>query len=168
LYAIRVLGLSPGTLGVLIAAGGIGALAGAFVSAKLPRRYGLWRTMTGALLVSGGFNLLIPAAGVAPFFGLGMLLLAQLIGDAAMMVYGVNEISLRQMLIPERLLGRANASIGFLTQGIAPIGALVAGVLAGSIGELSTLWIAGLGILIAAVWTRASGVREGHLAVEWS
>lgn len=166
LYGIRVLGLTPGTLGLLIAAGGIGALAGAFMAGRLPRRYGLGKTLTGALLVSAGINLLIPAAGGTPLLAAGMLILAQIVGDAAMMVYEVNEISLRQMLVPERLLGRANASIGFLTQGIAPIGALVAGALAGGIGERSTLWIAVIAILLIALWMRVSGVREGYLAVE--
>jgi predicted MFS family arabinose efflux permease len=168
LYAIRILRLTPGTLGFLIAAGGIGALAGAFLSGRLPRRYGLGSTLTGALLASAGINLLIPSAGGTPLLAAGMLIFAQLVGDAAMTVYGVNEMSLRQMLIPDRLLGRANASVGFLTQGIAPVGALVAGMLAGAIGARSTLWIAVLCILLIAVWTRFSVVSraEGHLAAE--
>jgi predicted MFS family arabinose efflux permease len=163
LYAIRVLGLSVGTLGFLIAAGGIGALVGALLAARLPRRYGLGTTLTGALLISGIINLLIPAAGGSALLAALLLVIAQLIGDAAMMIYEVNEISLRQMLVPRHLLGRANASIGFLTQGIAPVGALIAGLVAGSVGERTTLWIAVLGILFTAAWTRLSAVRRAHL-----
>jgi MFS family permease len=168
LYAIRVLGLTPGTLGFLIAAGGVGALTGALLASRLPRRFGLGNTLTGALLVSAGINLLIPSAMGTPLAAAGILIVGQLIGDAAMMVYEVNEISLRQMLVPNRLLGRANASIGFLTQGIAPVGALVAGVIAGTSGERWTLWIAVFGILCTAIWTWLSPVRHAdmQLAVE--
>jgi predicted MFS family arabinose efflux permease len=167
LYAIRVLGLSPATLGFLVAAGGIGALAGALLAARLPRRLGLGATLTGTLLVSAVINLLIPAAGGPPLLAASLLIISQIIGDAAMMVYEVNEISLRQMLVPQHLLGRANASIGFLSQGIAPIGALVAGALAGLTDARLTLWVAVLGILFTAVGTRLSAARraETHLAV---
>ena len=165
LYAIRILGLSPSTLGFLIAAGGIGALVGALLASRLPRRYGLGTTLTGALLVSGLINLLIPAAGGSALLASLLLVAAQLVGDAAMMVYEVNEISLRQMLVPGHLLGRANASLGFLTEGIAPVGALVAGLVAGTLGERTTLWIAVLGILFTAIWMRVSAVRRAHVEV---
>jgi predicted MFS family arabinose efflux permease len=165
LYALRVLGLTPGTLGFIIAAGGIGAFAGTLLASRLPRRYGLGRTLTGALLIGGGINLLIPIAGGAPLLAAIMLIVGQIIGDAAMMVYSINEISLRQMLVPDRLLGRANASIGFLTQGIAPVGALAAGAIAGAAGERWTLWIAVLGILFTAIWTHFSTVRSAEVQV---
>jgi MFS family permease len=167
LYAIRMLGLTPAILGFLVAAGGIGALAGALLAGRLPRRFGLGTTLTGALLVGGLINLLIPAAGGPPLVAAGLLIVGQIIGDAAMMVYEVNEISLRQMLVPGHLLGRANASIGFLTQGVAPIGALVGGALAGVTNPRMALWVAVLGILFTAVGTRFSAARraETHLAV---
>lgn len=163
LYVIREVGLSPATLGFLIAAGGIGALAGALLSARVTRKFGLGATLTGTLLVSGLCNLLIPAAGGAVWLAAGLLMLAQIVGDAAMTVYEVNEISLRQMLVPKQLLGRANASIGFLAQGIAPVGALAAGALAGYTDARLTLVIAGLGNLILAVGTRVSVVHRAEL-----
>ena len=41
----------------------------------------------------------------------------------------IGETSLRQILVPNHLLGRVNASIQFLTQGSMPVSALLAGVL---------------------------------------
>ncbi len=160
LYAVRVLGLSPFTLGLLVACGGIGALIGAAVAGWLPKRIGIGRAITSALIVSGVINLAIPLAGVDMRFAVPLMIAAQIIGDGAMMVYWVNETSLRQMRIPDRLMGRVNAGFEFLAQGIAPIGAFGAGVIAGSIGTGSTLWIATLGILAAAIWISLSSVRR--------
>jgi hypothetical protein len=89
-----------------------------------------------------------------------MLIIAQLVNDGAMTVYMINEMSLRQMLVPDRLLGRTNASVGFLAEGVGPIGAIVAGLLAGIIGARVTLMIAVLGILASAIWLQFSAVRD--------
>lgn len=151
LYAIRELGLSPAILGLLVGAGGIGALVGTTIAGRLTRRYGLGRTLTASLLVSAVIGFLTPLAGGPVWLAAGFLLIPQLVGDAAMMVYSINEISLRQMLVPNHILGRANASIEFLAQGVSPIGALVAGLLAGVIGARATLLIAVLGFLFTAV-----------------
>lgn len=164
LYAIRDLGLSPALLGLAVGAGGVGALIGALLASRLPRRFGLGRTLVISLLVSGMINLCIPLAGGPVWLAAGILIVAQIIGDAAMAVYGINEISLRQMLVPNRVLGRTNASIGFLSEGVGPVGALVAGLLAGMIGTRATLLVATVGILMTAVWLVFSRVRtlESH------
>jgi len=160
LYAIRELGLSPAVLGVLIGMGGVGALIGSLLAARLPRRFGLGRTMTAMLLISSLINGLIPLASGPTLLSAGMLMLAQLIGDAAMVVFLINELSLRQVIVPDRLLGRVNASVGFLARGIAPVGALMAGLLADQIGARPTLWIAVIGILLTSLWMLASPVRQ--------
>jgi MFS family permease len=151
LYAVRDLGLSPALLGLTVSAGGIGALMGAVLAGRLPRRFGLGRTLVISLLIAGLMNLCIPLADGPIMLAAGILIIAQIVGDGAMMVYGVNEMSLRQMIVPGHVLGRTNASIGFLSEGIGPIGALIAGVLAGLIGARATLLIATLGILATAV-----------------
>lgn len=160
LYGIRDLGLTPAILGFTIAAGGVGALLGALLASRLQRRFGLGKTLIGALLVSGGNNLLIPLAGGAPAQAAAMLITAQIIGDAAMMIYGINAISLQQIVVPNHLLGRANASVGFLAEGIAPIGAIAAGLLATALGTRATLLIAVIGILATALWISRSPVRQ--------
>ena len=153
LYVIRELGLSAAALGVIIGAGGIGALIGAMLAGWLPRRFGLGQVLTGALLCSSLVNLVIPLASGPALAAGSMLFAAQVIGDAAMMVYEVNEMSFRQMAIPDHLLGRVNASVGVLTGGIAPLGAIIAGLLATSIGMRPAICIATLGILMVALWT---------------
>ncbi len=160
LYAVRDLGMSAGLLGVTIAGGGIGALIGALLASRFDRRLGLGRTLTGALLISGAVNLLIPLASGSPEVAALMLITAQIVGDGAMTVYMINALSLQQIIVSDHLLGRTNASMGFLAQGIAPVGALIAGGLGTVLGARVTLLIAVIGMLATAVWISRSPVRR--------
>lgn len=168
LYVIRELGLSPSELGFLIGCGGIGALMGAALSRPLLQRFGMGTAMTGALLLGASINLLIPMAGGSPLMIFLMMAAAQIIGDAAMTVFQIHDMSLRQILVPDRLLGRANASMDFLAEGVSPMGALAAGVMATFIGTRLTIWVAVLGILASALWILFSPVRRlSSLTIEF-
>lgn len=165
LYVVRELGLGPGVLGLLISSGGIGALIGAAIAGGLTRRLGAGRAIITGLLVSTLANVLIPLAGVvgSPVLAIALLAAAQIIGDAAMVVYGISEISLRQSRVPDHLLGRANATIGFAAEAAAPIGALIAGALAGGLSVGAALLIAVIGTGSAALLVALSPVRNARL-----
>jgi len=75
-------------------------------------------------------------------------------------VYNVNQVSLRQAICPDRLQGRMNATMRFLVWGTLPIGGLVGGVLASTIGLRSTLWVAAVGGALAFLWVIARPVRS--------
>jgi predicted MFS family arabinose efflux permease len=160
LYVVRELGMSPAVLGFLISCGGIGGVIGSLLAQYFPRRFGLGRALTGALLVGSAVNLLLPLASGPKLLAAGMLIAGQIINDGAMVVFMINELSLRQVIVPEQFLGRANATMGFLAEGIAPVGALLAGVLATIADVRLTLWFAVLGILATALWTLRSPIRQ--------
>jgi len=160
LYVIRQLGAPPIFLGLLIASGGISALAGAFLAERVVQRFGLGRTVAVGLFMYGATGLLIPLAGGSVALALSLLFLSQLIGDASVSIYLIAEMSLRQSLVPANLLGRTNASIQFLSQGIAPVGALLAGTLGGLIGLRLTILIGVLGVMLAGTWLLLSAVRK--------
>lgn len=158
LYAIRELGLTPALLGFVVATGGIGALVGTFLAQRLPTRLGLGRALGASLLVGSLANFLIPLAGGSVIFAAGLLIMAQIVNDAAMQIYLINEMSLRQSVVPDHLLGRVNASIGFFEQGVAPVGALVAGVVAGASSPRTALFMACFGGAAALIFLLASPV----------
>jgi MFS family permease len=160
LYVIRQLGAPPIFLGLLIASGGVSALAGAFLAERVVQRFGLGRTVAVGLFMYGATGLLIPLAGGSVALALSLLFLSQLIGDASVSIYLIAEMSLRQSLVPANLLGRTNASIQFLSQGIAPVGALLAGTLGGLIGLRLTILIGVLGVMLAGTWLLLSAVRK--------
>ncbi len=165
IYGIRDLGLTPGLLGFAIAGGGVGALIGALLTDRIQKRFGLRTTLIGSFLLSSLIGLLTPLAGGSVALATIMLIAAQVIGDGAMMIYWINALSLRQMIVPDHLLGRTNASFGFLEQGIAPLGALIAGALATGLGARATLGIAVLGGIATAIWFSRSPVRQMDKAV---
>lgn len=167
IYVVRDLGLSPAILGMLIACGGIGALPGAMLAGWLARRYGPGRVMVVALLVTGLINLTLPlagAAGVVPIVAALILALNQILHDGAYAVYSVNEITLRQMLVPESMLGRANASIAFAAQILSLLGAVVCGLIAGVIGARASLTIAVIGMFVVVICVVLSPLRRVTLA----
>lgn len=165
LYVVRVLGLSPAALGVLIASGGIGALTGALLAGRLARRRGIGRTLTLALLIAALSSILTPLAGSLPagtpvLVLLALPILSQLVSDAASAVYAVNEMTLRQSLIDPRLLGRAGATINLLAEIAVPVGGLIAGGLAATLGTRWVMWLPVTGWLLVALWVSRSVVRE--------
>jgi MFS family permease len=164
IYGIRELGMTPGLLGITIACGGIGALIGALISSRLQKRFGLGKVLVGSMLIGSLVGFLTPLASGSLEQATIMLMIAQVVGDATMMIYLINALSLQQIVVPNHLLGRANASVGFVTEGIAPIGALVAGALGTGLGARGTLMIAVIGGLAAALWLARSPVRhlEGY------
>jgi MFS family permease len=162
LYVIRQLGAPPIFLGLLVATGGVSALAGAFMAERVVRRFGLGMTVGIGLFTYGATGLLIPLAGSSGSvaLALSLLFLSQLIGDASVSIYFIAEVSLRQSIVPANMLGRTNASMQFLSQGVAPVGALLAGILGGLIGLRLTILIGVLGVMLAGTWLLLSPVRK--------
>ncbi len=162
LYAIRVLGLGPAALGIAIAMGGAGGLAGALLVEPLNRRYPLGKVLVGASAAGMAAGLLTVLARGPVSLAAGMLMLSQFVSDGAASVYLINQMSVRQTVTPDHLLGRVNASSDMLPMAVAPLGALAGGVLGGIIGVRNTLWIAELSSLITLAWLALSPLRGLH------
>lgn len=79
---------------------------------------------------------------------------------AAISIFLINEISLRQAIVPGELLGRANATVQVLVGGAGLVGAIVVGNLAGSIGLRPTIAIGVAGIAMASLWMVFSPIRS--------
>jgi MFS family permease len=167
LYVIRELGMTPLLYGVFVGAGGAGALLGALLANRLARRFTIGRIIIGAALLDGIVMPLTPLAGGTKVVIVLLLMLGQFVGDCAYTIYEIHALSLRQELVPERLLGRANASMRVLV-GMVPVGALLAGFVATVIGMRLTLLIAAcLCCFLSPVWLVCSPLwrlRETFLA----
>lgn len=146
--------------GLLVACGGIGALVGSFCAKWCTRRFGPGRTLIGSALLHGLLSLCTPLAAGPTLVVFLLMALSQLIGDTGFAVASINEISLRQQLVPDRLLGRVNACMQMLSTGIMPLGALLAGLLSERIGIRLTLLIGSVGIVLAPAWLFFSPLRR--------
>jgi MFS family permease len=160
IYCVQELGIPPAIVGVMIGLGGVGAFIGTLIVGPVTRRLGVGRSIIGAVLFGTLVNMMIPLVWGPPLLVAGILMMTQLVGDIGWPVYSVNEQSLRQAIVPDRLLGRANASMQFLTGGIAPLGALLGGWLGEVIGMRPTLLIAIAGLLLAILWLIFSPIRQ--------
>ena len=87
-------------------------------------------------------------------------------------IYNVNQVSLRQAITPERMLGRMNATMRFIVWGTIPIGALVGGVLgarhrpagrrSGSAPSASFLGFLPVLLSASEIAQRDPGIRSRH------
>jgi predicted MFS family arabinose efflux permease len=159
LYLIRQLGMSPAIVGLTIGVGGVGAFVGAFLAGPLVARYGLGATICGAILVSSAASVLLPLAAGPLVVALPIILLAQ-ISDVARTVFSINELSLRQTITPDQLLGRMNATFNQLPMAAGLIGTLAGGVLGQTLGLRSAIAIGVVGVLFASGWLFFSPIRR--------
>ena len=159
IFALKILGLGPALLGITIAFGGISDIIGSLGSVWVARRFGIGRTMIGTLLLAALASFFIPFANGSVWMAAGYLMAAQLFGDGLGVIYSITEVSLRQAVTPDRLLGRVNAGIQVMADGIGPVGALAGGALAQIFGIRPTLFIASVGLVLSAAWLIFSQVR---------
>ena len=151
-FAIRALGLTPALLGVTVAVGGVSALVGALFGPAMIRRLGIGPAYLVAALLAAASALLIPMARGTGASAMLYLVLAQLLGDGFGVIAGVAATSLRQSVTPPESLGRVGAVFQAGPGGLAMVGALAGGLLAGHLGIRTTLTIAALGCMAAPIW----------------
>jgi MFS family permease len=153
----RDLALPAGTIGLFFSIGSVGAIVGALVSARVAGWLGQGRTIWLSVFVSGIFGL-----GV-PFVQRGWLLWAvagaNTVVTLLIPVYNITQVSFRQALAPERLLGRMNATIRFMVWGTMPLGGLVGGLLGSTLGVRGTLWVGAIGQALGFLWVFLSPLR---------
>ncbi|CAG0981840.1 MFS transporter [Dokdonella sp.] len=161
LFATRELGLSAGAIGLAYMFGGLGCIVAAATAERLAARYGVGPMIVHALTATAVawqlYGLVAGPAWIATIaLGLAMLLF-----DFGGVMFGVQYLSLRQAITPDRLLGRMTATMRFLTVAAAPLGSLAGGALATLIGLRATLLcIGGLGLALAAAATVRSPLRR--------
>jgi MFS family permease len=141
------LGVPAGTIGLLMSTGAIGGLVGAFTAMRIARWLGQGPTIVYLIGATAPFGLLVAAAQA----GWMLWLAAAGFGVVTFgsVVYNIAQVSFRQGLTPERLLGRMNATMRFLVWGTMPLGGLIGGVLGGAVGVRETVVIGMVGNCLA-------------------
>lgn len=141
LYAYRILGISKGVIGIIFSIGAVGFLLGALISSAVTEKVGFGKTI--ALASACGFGLLIApiARGTLAVLMLGV---AYFIADLGIPVYNINQVSLRQVITPNRLQGRMNATMRTVVWGTIPAGSFLGGIFSTSLGIIPTLIVGGL------------------------
>jgi len=154
----NVLHGGPHTLGFLMTASGVGALAGALYLASRRSVVGLGRAMAVA---SSTFGAGLVAFSLSRSLWLSLMLLP--VVGAGMMITMAAANTVIQTVVREELRGRVMAFYTMAFLGTAPIGSLIAGVAADRIGPQRTILLGGLSCIMAGVWFALSLPRLREL-----
>lgn len=159
-FVLRGLGLSPILLGLGVATGGVGALAGSALAQPMARRLGVGPAicLSGALSALGTMIVLLAPAN--PAGGMACLAVSQFLGDAFGVIPLILAASLRQTLLPQSVLGRVGATFRAAAGGTAVAGALAGGALGQVLGLRHTLLIAIAGLLLGPLLGALSPLRR--------
>src|SRR5215475_7118404 len=131
--------IRPGIIGLVYSVMSVGGTIGALTA----RRFAKWVGQGPAIWLSIGLT--SPLALLMPLvhndWRLWMMALGNGVWFAGAVIYNVNQVSFRQGLAPDRLLGRMNATMRFLVWGTLPLGGLLGGILGQQIGVRNALWV---------------------------
>jgi predicted MFS family arabinose efflux permease len=156
-FLIRTLHLRPALVGLLLALGAVGGVAGGVAARYLAQKVGSARISWISMTVLSLPGLLIPLAGHGWWvllFGFGWIS-----WTFASTVAGVSLTTYRQAACPPDMLGRVSAAARWITWGTLPLGGVVGGALATALGVRTTLWIAVAGGCCAGLWLFFSPLR---------
>lgn len=159
LYMTNELRVAPAFIGVIFGIGGIGGVLGALVAGRVAERFGLGTTLIGGACLAVAGDLLIPLAGLVPFGAVPILAMAELLVVFGVLIFGINQMSLRQAVTPPGLQGRMNATMSVIVGGPGLIGGLIGGILGAIVGLTPVFVVAALGTSLAALYLFLSPVR---------
>lgn len=125
LFVLKTLAVPEEFFGVFMLSGAIGGLLGTVVANRLRLRWGTGLTMAIMSVVSG---LAMAAIGFIP--QVWVVSVAFAVTSGAVTVWNILVMSLRQSIIPGRLLGRVHGTWRTLLWGVMPVGSLIGGLIA--------------------------------------
>ncbi len=130
---------------MLMGAAGVGAFTSAVVLAMRRTLRGLPRWVA---LATGTFGLSLILFGLSRWFWLSFALMVPVGFSMMLTMSGSN--TLIQSMSPDNLRGRVMSVYSMMLMGMAPVGSLLAGILAGHLGAPATVGVGGLTSIIAA------------------
>jgi MFS family permease len=142
-FANEVLRGGPNTLGLLMAASGVGALVGALFLASRKSVLGLGKFIP---LMAGAFGGGLMAFSFSRSLWLSLLLM--IVTGLGFMV----QMAASNTIVDEDKRGRVMSFYTMAFMGTAPFGSLLAGSVADSIGAPRTLFFGGLCCVLGALW----------------
>ena len=160
LFAVAELRMSPGTIGLIISSGALGALIGAVLAGRAASRIGVGPAIVWAVVVESAVMLPIGfLAGTSPLV-LVVLVAVHVVNGCFVTMSSVHALAYRQAVAPERLLGRITAGYRFISYGAIPIGALLGGLAGELLGPRGGLVLGTVGLLTAAAFVLLSPLRH--------
>jgi len=156
-YAMRHLGMSADTVGLTLGCYGAGMLVGAALAMRVTRALPF-----GAAVLLGPLTSVLAAAAMVATLAWPTAWLAALsfvLFGAGPLVWVVTTTTLRQTLVPTRMLGQVSAIFLTVNAGARPLGAALGGVVGSAWGETACIMLAAVGFVLQALVISASPLR---------
>jgi predicted MFS family arabinose efflux permease len=145
LYAVHVLHIRPGVIGVLLGVAAGGGLLGALVTKRIAARVGVgWTYTAGCLLFTAPLVLWPMAHGSMPVV-LAMLFAAEFASGFGVMMLDISIGAIFAKVIPDTLRSRVTGAFQAANYGTRPLGALLGGLFGAWFGLRTALWVATVG-----------------------
>ena len=112
--------------------------------------------LSGSLTASPLFSI----GGLGVNWSMLAIMAGQFVSFIGVVVYNINQVSLRQAIVPIRIQGRMNATMRFLVWGTIPLGALAGGIIGTFFGLRTAVGISIAGTTLASLWIFFSPVRS--------
>lgn len=157
-FAAEELGVSPRRYGLLLAASALGSVAGGLVGDRVAARLGSSATL---LVTYGAFGLAQLGIAIAPTMWIVAAIGAA--QGAAVMIWNVVSVSLRQRLVPQGLFGRVNGIFRWVGTGSIAIGSVIGGQIAYHI-DIRAPFAVGGAVSLLALAACSWAVRPAALA----
>jgi MFS family permease len=148
-FLVRVVGVSAGVTGLLLSTASIGGVLGALVARRLARRFGSARGLLLAKMAVMPFGLLIPLTGRGAL--LSLFVVGSIVVIGGIVAGNIIWAGWSQSYFPQELLGRVSTSSQVVNYGAIPLGAVVAGATAHSIGVRPALWLMLGGLVLSSL-----------------
>lgn len=124
LFAQEVLAVTPTVFAILGTGAAIGGIIGGWAAPNISKKIGSGPSLALTLLGGAATSAVI---GFTSWWPVTWLMFAVFTGLAVL--WNVITVSLRQTIIPDRLLGRVNSVYRFFAWGMMPVGALAGGLI---------------------------------------
>jgi len=156
-YAVRVLGMNPGGVGITLGCYGAGMVAGALLASRIVGALPFGRavqlgpacSVLASALMASTLAWPTPLLAAASFFVFG----------AGPVIWVITSTTLRQTVTPHAMLGRVSAIFLAVNAGARPIGAALGGLIGAAFGEGACLWLSLAGFVLQAVLISVPAVR---------
>ena len=156
LFLVDHLDLSATMIGLLFGVGSVASIASATLGSRLTEGLTFGRSLTLAISFRVG-SLFIPPLVSGPVT-LPLLMISHLLLGFGTPLWNINQVSLRQAVTPDELLGRMNATVRFAVWSMMPVGAIGGGVLGELLGLRMTMMFGAIGSTLAIAWVVFSRV----------
>ena len=135
LFAKQALRAEDSEVGLLFAAGGAGVVVLSLAAGPLRKRWSFGNVALGALMLSG-----LTTVGLAYTTSLWLAVVLWAVTSGLGILFNINTGSLRQAIVPNRMLGRVISIAMVLAWSANPIGALAGGLLIERTGDVRLVY----------------------------